>query len=76
MSTSSIPPIGPNHGIGRINPNTKRQQKRREFSRDFEEEAAEQDSHAPEQETRILQPEPRIIRRESEDGGHHIDVIA
>ena len=76
MTTSSIPPIGPNYGIGRVNTDSQGQRKGKGFQEAFAEETSDEEAPAPEPPARILQPEPRIIRRETEGDGHHIDVIA
>ncbi len=75
MTTSNIPPIGPNYGIGRVNSDSQGQRKGKGFQEAFEEETSDEEAPATEQPTRILQPKPRIIRRETEGDGYHIDVI-
>ncbi len=80
MSTSSIPPIPSNYGIGRLNPNNQRRRQGKPFEEALEREASaeaeDSAAHETAADTRPLQPEAPRIRRESQDGRHHIDVIA
>ncbi len=73
MTTSSIPPIGPNNKIGRANSNSKGKDKG--FQEALAEDASEEEQPARESPMRTLQPEPQVRRRKTEDGRHHIDVI-
>ncbi|MHC5065314.1 MAG: hypothetical protein ACYTG5_15205 [Planctomycetota bacterium] len=80
MSTSSIPPVPANYGVGRLNSNNQRRQQGKPFEEALENEAAAEAAETADSEettaTRPLQPEAPVIRRDSQDGRHHIDVIA
>ena len=80
MSTSSIPPISPNYGIGKINSNSQRQSQGKSFEETLEKDASEEEADAADSRAlapaRRLQPEAPVIRRDTQDGRHHIDVIA
>ena len=76
MTTSSIPPIGPNYGVGRAYTNDQNQRKGKKFEEALEEETSEEQESDHEQPSRILQPELQVIRRDTEGDEQHIDVIA
>jgi len=81
MSASSIPPVPASYGIGRINPNNQRRyDDGKSFEEALEKDASEETANAADSEepslSQQLQPEAPAIRRDSQDGRHHIDVIA